>query len=162
MPWFVLLAVAIICSALSTVVSCVLVARYALFERIATVILRRGLRGISDKAPANGGASYTVTRTESGERSYRTQVDAHIWLFPCVQIKSRQELYRVTVHTSVLCSLHSAVATRCLHLSPYPCSLKCTLLSAACLTGLHWNVQLTALIYGRRPCGAPVNCCSCP
>ena len=66
MAWFVVVAVAALCSAITSVTSYVLVARFALLERITTAVLRRGLRSLS-VTPRDASGAYSVTRTDAGK-----------------------------------------------------------------------------------------------
>lgn len=66
MAVLLVLAVLSACSTIAGLGSYILVTRCALLERLATVVLNRGLRGISERLPDDRGVAYTVTRTESG------------------------------------------------------------------------------------------------
>lgn len=64
MAWFVYILFATLCLAIVSSLSVVVAVRYALLERFVTILLRKGLRRVSNVD--EDGAAYTVERTAEG------------------------------------------------------------------------------------------------
>lgn len=66
------------CSVIGTLAIYVLIARFALVQRVAAVVLRRGLRGLSEGGLDGQAARHTVSRTDTGKHAACVATDVHL------------------------------------------------------------------------------------